>query len=37
VPSVLGAHGIQIPGLDIGEDLDVWHHGIAVGLMQATR
>jgi uncharacterized damage-inducible protein DinB len=34
VLSVLGAHGIEIPGLDIGEDLDVWHHGIAVGLMQ---
>ena len=32
--SVLGAHGIGIPGLDISEDLDVWHHGIAVGLMQ---
>lgn len=36
VLSVLGAHCIEIPGLDIGEDLDVWHHGIAVGLMQAT-
>lgn len=36
VLSVLGAHRIEIPGLDIGEDLDVWHHGIAVGLMQAT-
>jgi uncharacterized damage-inducible protein DinB len=34
VLSVLGAHGIEIPGLDIGEDLDVWHHGIATGLMQ---
>lgn len=34
VLSVLGAHGIAIPGLDIGEDLDVWHHGIAAGLMQ---
>lgn len=34
VLSVLGAHGIEIPGLDIGEDLDVWHHGIAAGLMQ---
>jgi hypothetical protein len=34
VLSVLGAHRIETPGLDIGEDLDVWHHGIAVGLMQ---
>jgi uncharacterized damage-inducible protein DinB len=34
VLSVLGAHDIEIPGLDIGEDLDVWHHGIATGLMQ---
>jgi uncharacterized damage-inducible protein DinB len=34
VLSVLGAHDIEIPGLDIGQDLDVWHHGIAVGLMQ---
>jgi uncharacterized damage-inducible protein DinB len=34
VLSVLGAHSIEIHGLDIGEDLDVWHHGIAVGLMQ---
>jgi uncharacterized damage-inducible protein DinB len=34
VLSVLGAHGIELPGLDIGEDLDVWHHGIAVGVMQ---
>jgi len=34
VLSVLGAHSIEIPGLDIGEDLDVWHYGIAVGLMQ---
>lgn len=34
VLSILGAHGIELPGLDIGEDLDVWHHGIAVGLMQ---
>jgi uncharacterized damage-inducible protein DinB len=36
VLSVLGAHGIELPGLDIGEDLDVWHHGIAAGLMQET-
>jgi uncharacterized damage-inducible protein DinB len=34
VLSVLGAHGIKTPGLDISQDLDVWHHGIAVGLMQ---
>jgi len=34
VLSVLGARSIEIPGLDIGEDLDVWHHGIAVGLMR---
>lgn len=37
VLSVIGAHGIELPGLDIGEDLDVWHHGIAVGLMQETE
>ena len=37
VLSVLGAYGIELPGLDIGEDLDVWHHGIAVGLMQETK
>lgn len=36
VLSVIGAHGIELPGLDIGEDLDVWHHGIAVGLMRET-
>ena len=34
VLSVLGANSIEIPGLDIGEDLDVWHFGIAAGLMQ---
>jgi uncharacterized damage-inducible protein DinB len=34
VLSVLGAHHIETPGLDIGQDLDVWHHGIAAGLMQ---
>ena len=34
VLSVLGARGIETPGLDIGEDLDVWHHGIATGSMQ---
>jgi uncharacterized damage-inducible protein DinB len=34
VLSVLGANGIDLPGLDIGEDLDVWHHGIATGMMR---
>lgn len=34
VLSVIGACGIEIAGLDIGEDLDVWHYGIAVGLMR---
>jgi uncharacterized damage-inducible protein DinB len=34
VLSVLGACGIELPGLDIGEDFDVWHHGIATGLMR---
>jgi uncharacterized damage-inducible protein DinB len=34
VLSVLGARGIETPGLDIGEDLDVWHHGIAAGLLR---
>ena len=37
VMSVIGAHGIELPGLDIGEDLDIWHHGIAVGLMQEAK
>jgi uncharacterized damage-inducible protein DinB len=32
--SVLGAHGLEPPGLDIGEDLDVWHHAIATGVMR---
>jgi hypothetical protein len=36
VLSVIGAHGIELSGLDIGEDLDIWHHGIAAGLMQET-
>jgi hypothetical protein len=34
VLSVLGAHGVELPGLEIGEDLDVWHHGIVTGLMR---
>jgi uncharacterized damage-inducible protein DinB len=34
VLTVLGANGIELPGIDIGEDLDVWHHGIATGLMR---
>jgi uncharacterized damage-inducible protein DinB len=34
VLSILGAHGLALPGLDIGEDLDVWHHAIAEGLMR---
>lgn len=34
VLSVLGANSVDLPGLDIGEDLDVWHHGIALGVMQ---
>jgi uncharacterized damage-inducible protein DinB len=34
VLSVLGANSIEIPALDIGEDLDVWHFGISAGLMQ---
>jgi hypothetical protein len=25
---------LEIPGLDIGEDVDIWHYGIAAGLMQ---
>jgi uncharacterized damage-inducible protein DinB len=33
VLSILGGCGIETPGLDIGEDLDVWHHGIETGLM----
>jgi hypothetical protein len=34
VLSVIGACGLDLPGLDIGEDLDVWHYGIATDLMQ---
>jgi uncharacterized damage-inducible protein DinB len=33
VLSILGGCGIATPGLDVGEDLDVWHHGIETGLM----
>ncbi|HEY7173298.1 MAG TPA: DinB family protein [Micromonosporaceae bacterium] len=34
VMSILGANGIELDGIDIGEDLDVWHHGIDIGLMR---
>ncbi len=34
VLTILGANGIELPGIEIGEDLDVWHHGIATGLMR---
>jgi uncharacterized damage-inducible protein DinB len=34
VLSSIGARGLELPGLDIGEDLDIWHYGIATGLMQ---
>ena len=37
VLSIIGAHGIELPGLDIGEDLDIWHHGIAIGMMRETE
>ena len=33
VLSIVGASGLALPGLDIGEDLDVWHHAIATGAM----
>jgi uncharacterized damage-inducible protein DinB len=35
--SILGARGVQVPGLDFGEDLDVWHHAISTGLMQRAE
>jgi len=34
VLSIIGARGLDLPGVDIGQDLDVWHYGIALGLMQ---
>ncbi|HEX5502734.1 MAG TPA: DinB family protein [Thermomicrobiales bacterium] len=34
VLSTIGARGLDLPGLDIGEDLDVWHYAIATGAMQ---
>ncbi|MGH9170598.1 MAG: DinB family protein [Acidimicrobiales bacterium] len=33
VLTILGARGIELPALDIGEDLDVWHHAIDSGQM----
>jgi hypothetical protein len=33
VLTVLGASGIELPALDIGEDLDVWHHAIDTGVI----
>jgi uncharacterized damage-inducible protein DinB len=33
VLTVLGARGIELPGLDISEDLDVWHHAIDTGIV----
>jgi uncharacterized damage-inducible protein DinB len=32
--SIIGARGLDLPGLDIGEDLDIWHYAISTGLMQ---
>jgi hypothetical protein len=34
VLSVIGAGGLDLPGVDIGQDLDVWHYGIATGLLR---
>jgi uncharacterized damage-inducible protein DinB len=34
VRTIIGAHGFELPGLDIGGDLDVWHHAIDAGLMR---
>ena len=34
VLSTVGARGLDLPGLDIGEDLDVWHWGMADGSMR---
>jgi len=34
VLSIIGGRGLDLPGLDIGEDLDVWHYAIATGVMQ---
>lgn len=32
--TIIGTLGIDLPGLDIDDDLDVWHHAIATGTMQ---
>lgn len=34
--TILGAHDIELAGRNIGEDFDVWHHGIADGDMELT-
>lgn len=34
VLSIIGAHEFVFPGIDIGEDFDVWHLGIDNGMMQ---
>lgn len=33
VLTILGANDIALDGIEIGEDFDVWHHGIADGDM----
>jgi uncharacterized damage-inducible protein DinB len=34
VLSIIGTRGLELPGINIGEDLDVWHYAIATGVMQ---
>jgi uncharacterized damage-inducible protein DinB len=33
VLTIIGARGFDLPGIDISEDFDAWHHGIHTGLM----
>lgn len=35
VLTILGALGIELPDIEIGEDLDVWHFALATGAMRA--
>lgn len=37
VLTIIGGHGLELPGIDIGQDFDVWHYGISTGLMQETE
>lgn len=34
VLTIIGARGFALPGVDISDGFDVWHHGIHTGLME---